>query len=115
MKHIDQILDELVDDAADTCSNDHGYMKSLLRRYFAQLTEDQQRKLHEDAFGPEMETYVLYVDIEGGCLRGIYGDTLPLPDETQILFVLRDHDEIKAGGADPMNDHPEPSKVAHYY
>ena len=46
--------------------------------------------------------YTLYVEIQGGCLHGIYGDQLPTG--FQVNFVLRDYDNIEAGDEDPMPD-----------
>ena len=49
-----------------------------------------------------MQTITIYVDVEGGCVQGIYGDALPT--DIEINFVLRDHDNIEVGDEDPMPD-----------
>jgi formate dehydrogenase maturation protein FdhE len=49
-KPIETILDEVVDDAVDTCMNDSGYLRSLLRDHFSNMSHDEIRKLHHDAF-----------------------------------------------------------------
>ena len=45
---IEQITDELVDDAADTCNNNIGYLRSILRLYFETYDELDRRKIHAD-------------------------------------------------------------------
>ena len=47
-----------------------------------------------------MKAITIYVDVEGGIVKSIYGDATPT--DIEINFVLRDHDNIKAGDADPM-------------
>jgi DUF1680 family protein len=47
---IERLLDEVIDDAVDTCMNDSGYLRSLLREHFSNMTHDEIRKLHNDAF-----------------------------------------------------------------
>ena len=49
----EQMVDEVVEDAFDTCLNDSAYMKSLLREYFNTMSLDEIKKLHNDAFGSE--------------------------------------------------------------
>ena len=47
-------------------------------------------------------TVRIIVDIRGGALQAVYGDRLP--EGVQVEFILRDHDNIAAGDADPMNE-----------
>lgn len=54
MKKIEQITDELIDDAMDTCMNDSGYLRSILRSYFSAAGEEERRRWHADAFGPDV-------------------------------------------------------------
>ena len=44
----------------------------------------------------------IIMDIRGGALQAVYGDRLP--EGVQAEFILRDHDNIAAGDADPMNE-----------
>lgn len=53
----------------------------------------------------------IYIDIQGGCLQSIYGDKLP--DNVEVEFVLRDHDNIEYGDPDPLDGEPEPE--AYYW
>lgn len=55
MKTLNQITEDLIDDALDTCRNDFGYMKSILRSYFEGMTEDERRKAHQDAFDTPLD------------------------------------------------------------
>lgn len=55
--------------------------------------------------------YTLYVEIEGGCLTGIYGE--PLPTDCQIEFVPRDMDMISTGDPDTLV-HPKDSLVKYW-
>ena len=48
----------------------------------------------------------IYVDIQGGCLQSIYGD--PLPNDVEVEFILRDHDNIEDGDPDPLEGQPQP-------
>lgn len=50
MKSKEQLIDDLVDDAFDTCLNDSSYMLSILQSYFKGMTEEQLQKMHSDAF-----------------------------------------------------------------
>ena len=47
-------------------------------------------------------TVRIIMDIRGGALQAVYGDRLP--EDVQVEFILRDHDNIAAGDADPMNE-----------
>ena len=44
----------------------------------------------------------IIMDVRGGALQAVYGDRLP--EGVQVDFILRDHDNIAAGDADPMNE-----------
>lgn len=44
----------------------------------------------------------IIMDVRGGALQAVYGDRLP--EGVQVEFILRDHDNIAAGDADPMNE-----------
>jgi hypothetical protein len=57
----------------------------------------------------------IYIDIKGGNLQSIYGDDLPLPEDTQIMFVLRDHDNIECGDHDPYKDESADYKPVYYW
>ena len=43
----------------------------------------------------------IIVDVRGGCVMSIYGDRLPAGVE--IECIVRDHDNIKEGGPDPVD------------
>lgn len=81
------------------------------------MSHPQTNELNEPAEVPAYqrpnETVTLYIDIEGGCLRGIYGDDLELPPHIQLDFVLRDHDNIEKGDEDPLPDDYKPA--IHYW
>lgn len=49
-----------------------------------------------------MTTIKIYIEIEGGCLQGVYGGELPLINGAQVEFILRDMDNINAGDPDPL-------------
>jgi hypothetical protein len=49
--NIEQLIDELVDDALDTCLEDVGYLKSILQSYFAIETDERIKQLHNEAVG----------------------------------------------------------------
>lgn len=49
-KSVEQIIDELVDDAADTCRNDTAYLYHILRTYFDTFDIGDLREMHADAF-----------------------------------------------------------------
>ena len=49
-KSVEQIIDELVDDAADTCRNDTTYLYHILRTYFDTFDVADLREMHADAF-----------------------------------------------------------------
>lgn len=55
-----------------------------------------------------METKVktIYVEIHNGVLTGIYGDKLKTKE--QIMFILRDFDNITQGDEDPAPRNYEP-------
>jgi hypothetical protein len=46
-----------------------------------------------------MKAKTIYIEIRGGCLQGVYGDKLATTE--QIMFVLRDIDDISCGDEDP--------------
>jgi formate dehydrogenase maturation protein FdhE len=46
----EQLLNEVIEDAVDTCVNDTGYLRSLLRYFYSSMSYDEIRKLHNDAF-----------------------------------------------------------------
>ena len=52
-KSVEEIIDELVDDAADTCRNDTGYLYHILRSYFDTFDIADLREMHADAFEHE--------------------------------------------------------------
>lgn len=52
-KSVEQIIDELVGDAADTCRNDIGYLYRILRSYFDTFDIADLREMHADAFEHE--------------------------------------------------------------
>ena len=49
-KSVEEIIDELVDDAADTCRNDTGYLYHILRSYFDTFDIGDLREMHANAF-----------------------------------------------------------------
>ena len=49
-KSIEQVIEELVDDAADTCRNDTGYLRHILRSYFDTFDIADLREMHANAF-----------------------------------------------------------------
>lgn len=51
----------------------------------------------------------IYIEIENGCLTGVYGDKLSTKE--QIIFVLRDKDNINGGDEDPAPRKYEPEVV----
>lgn len=48
----------------------------------------------------------IYVEVEGGCVTAICGDRLDTKE--QIMFVVRDFDNIHAGDEDPAPEGYEP-------
>jgi hypothetical protein len=46
----EQIKDELVDDLADSASNDNGFLRSLVRTYVESFSENAQRQMWRSAF-----------------------------------------------------------------
>ena len=50
-KSVEEIIEELVGDAADTCRNDTGYLYHILRTYFDTFDVADLREIHADAFG----------------------------------------------------------------
>ena len=48
--HHEQLLNEVIEDAVDTCVNDTGYLRSMLREHFGNMSHDEIKKLHDDAF-----------------------------------------------------------------
>jgi hypothetical protein len=55
MLDLDAIKTDLIDDAFDTCINDSSYLLYILEQYFGQFNEQDLRKMHSDAFEPEIE------------------------------------------------------------
>lgn len=53
----------------------------------------------------------IYIDIKNGVLQGIYGDQLKTKE--QIMFILRDWDNIAAGDEDPAGYDYNPE--VHYW
>lgn len=51
----DKLFEEVLDDTVDTCLNDVDYMKSLLRDHFNNMSHNDIRKLHHEAFGDKDE------------------------------------------------------------
>ena len=49
-KSVEEIIDELVDDAADTCRNDTGYLYHILRSYYNTFDIADLREMHANAF-----------------------------------------------------------------
>ena len=49
-KSVEEIIEELVDDAADTCRNDTGYLYHILRSYFDTFDIGDLREMHANAF-----------------------------------------------------------------
>lgn len=47
-----------------------------------------------------MKTIKLIVDIRGGIVQAIYGDSTP--EDVQLEFIVRDHDSIALGEEDPI-------------
>ena len=48
----------------------------------------------------------IIVDVRGGCVMSIYGDRLPAGVE--IECIVRDHDNIKEGDPDPVDENYVP-------
>jgi uncharacterized membrane protein YheB (UPF0754 family) len=48
--NIEQLRDEVINDALDTCIEDHGYLKSILQSYFANESDERIIQLHNEAF-----------------------------------------------------------------
>ena len=48
----------------------------------------------------------IIVDVRGGCVASIYGDRLPAGVE--IECIVRDHDNIKEGDTDPVDENYVP-------
>ncbi len=53
----------------------------------------------------------IYIEIKGGCLQGIYGDRLDTKE--QIMFVVRDLDNVSQGDEDPTPENYKPE--THYW
>lgn len=80
----------------------------------AVIDNGNESMTHEDALAHVVElqaatevvhgryTVRIIMDIRGGALQAVYGDRLP--EGVQVEFILRDHDNIAAGDADPMNE-----------
>ena len=49
-KSVEEIIDELVDDAADTCRNDTDHLRYILRSYFDTFDIADLREMHANAF-----------------------------------------------------------------
>jgi DUF1680 family protein len=47
---LEQITDELINDSVDSCMNDEGYLRSVLRAYFESMNEAERRKCHKETF-----------------------------------------------------------------
>ena len=47
---IDTIKNDLVSDAFDTCINDSSYLIAILQTYFGTFSNEELRKMHDDAF-----------------------------------------------------------------
>ena len=47
---IDTIKNDLVSDAFDTCINDSSYLIAVLQTYFGTFSNEELRKMHDDAF-----------------------------------------------------------------
>lgn len=46
-----------------------------------------------------IEPKTIYIDIRNGVLQGVYGDQLATKE--QIMFIVRDWDNIEEGDKDP--------------
>ena len=44
----DQLIDFLVDDTFDTCRQDDGYMRSILRQYWTAMTDTELQRSYDD-------------------------------------------------------------------
>lgn len=44
----------------------------------------------------------IIVEIEGGCVRAIYGDTMP--EGVELDVIVRDMDNIEQGDEDPLTE-----------
>ncbi|WIW89606.1 hypothetical protein K3M67_06510 [Sphingobium sp. V4] len=44
----DQMVDWLVDDTADTCSTDPGYLRSILREYWSAMSDEDLRRSYDE-------------------------------------------------------------------
>lgn len=49
--NIEQMREELVDDALDTCLNDTGYLKSILQSHYNSFGDHIIEQLYNEAFG----------------------------------------------------------------
>ena len=49
-KSVEEIIDELVEDRADTCRNDTDYLHYILRSYFDTFDTADLREMHANAF-----------------------------------------------------------------
>ena len=52
-KSIEEIIDDLVKDAADSCRNDTWHLYHILRSYFDTFDIAELREIHADTFGYE--------------------------------------------------------------
>ena len=74
----------------------------------AVIDNGNESMTHEDALEHVRALQVaeprvrIIMDIRGGALQAVYGDRLP--EGVQVEFILRDHDNIAAGDADPMDE-----------
>jgi hypothetical protein len=55
-KNRDQMVDWLVDDTADTCSTDSGYLRSILREYWSTKSDDDLRRAYGELAPDETDT-----------------------------------------------------------
>ena len=50
MKTLEQLREELIDDTIDSCTNDYGYLRSVVQAYIHQMGEKEVRSRHQSAF-----------------------------------------------------------------
>ena len=50
MKTLEQLREELIDDMVDTCTNDYGYLRSVVQDYVSSMDEGEIRRRHQCAF-----------------------------------------------------------------
>ena len=49
-----------------------------------------------------MKTVRLIVELDGGCIRAVYGDAMP--EGVELDVIIRDWDNINAGDPDPLTE-----------